>query len=272
MGKKSAEPNQSKSLKTFYLYSVLVVLVICISLVVKGFLLFQQNVFDPSHQFTLAVLHEGTVKEIISFNPEIPSIAVLKVTDKKISYKTLAQDYGITSEGYMQIDNTIPLTSDITALMWSTVLHTGMLDTNLTPFDAVRLFLVSKNVATNNEDTNAITLSHTSTINNSLITQTLTDTDIASESVSIQIINATNISGVGQRLGKVLTNMGANVVDVSSAQSIQSKTTIAYYGGQSYTLDRLQKLLAVQPTQLTRQPIANIVITIGTDQKNTTVF
>jgi hypothetical protein len=115
-------------------------------------------------------------------------------------------------------------------------------------------------------------LSHESTSNNSLITQTLTDTDIASESVSIQIINATNISGVGQRLGKVLTNMGANVVDVSSAQTMQKKTTIAYYGEQSYTLGRLQKILAVKATKLTRQPIANIVITIGTDKNNTIIF
>ena len=272
MGKKSVQPNHDKSLKTFYLYATGVVLVILISLVIRGVLLFQQNVFDPAHHFTLAVTQQGIVKEIVSFNPQIPSISVLKIQDKQIPYATLAKDYGITSDGYVQVDDPSPINADITALMWFGVLHTATLQSNLTIFDTVRLFLLSKNVATNNEVTSDITLHNQNTQTNTEIIQALTDPDISSESISIQIINASNITGMGQRLGKVLTNMGANVVDVSSSQTVQKKTTMAYFGDQSFTLEHLQHLLQVSPKKLTTQPIANIVITIGTDKSQTTTF
>lgn len=272
MKKKAAQPNHDKSLKTFYLYVTCVILLIFGAIVVRGIILFQQNVFNPSRHFTLVVSQKGAVREIISFNPQVPSIAVLKLTDKTIQYATLAKEYGITSDGYMQVDDALPLNGDITALMFSTSMHLGTLQTNMTIFDTLRLCLLSKNVATNNEITREITLHDQSIHTDAKIIQALTDPDIASESVSIQIINASNITGMGQRLGKVLTNMGANVVDVSSSQSVQNTTTLAYYGGESVTLDHLQKLLQVRPKKLTAQPIADIVITIGTDKSQTTTF
>jgi hypothetical protein len=272
MGKKSAQQQSSKSLKTFYLYAVIVFLLIAVSLVIKSVLLFQASVFDPAHHFTLAVVQKGTVKEIIGFNPQIPGVSILKVDDKKITYQTLAKEYGVTSDGYVNLDDSIPLTSDVTVLMWSAITHAATLDTNLTLFDSVRLFLMSKNVATNNDVMTDVSLQNQNISNTTEITQALTDPDIASESISIQIVNATNITGMGQRLGRVLTNMGANVVDVSSAQSIQKETTLAYFGDTSFTLNHLQKLLRVTPSKLTKQPIANIIITIGTDKSNTATF
>lgn len=272
MKKKSAHHQSSKSLKTLYLYSFVVFLLILISLIVRGVILFEQNIFDPAHHFILAVQQKGTVKEIMSFNPQIPAVSVLNVNDKNIPYQMLAKEYGVPSDGYIQLDDSMPLTTDPTALMWSSFMHAATLDTNLTVFDSVRLFLMSKNVATNNEINTDITLKNQSTTNTNEITQALTDPDIASESISIQIINATNVTGMGLRLGRVLTNIGANVVDVSSAKDIQNKTTIAYFGDPSFTLTYLQKLLHVTPTKLTKQPIANIIITIGNDTRNTTAF
>ncbi|MGI8420623.1 MAG: LytR C-terminal domain-containing protein [Candidatus Levyibacteriota bacterium] len=272
MKKKSAQHQSSKSLKTFYIYSFIVFLLILISLIVRGVILFEQNIFDPVHHFILTVQQKGTVKEIISFNPQIPAVSVLRVDDKNIPYKTLAKEYGVPSDGYIQLDDSMPLTTDPTALMWTSIMHAATLDSNLTIFDSVRLFLMSKNVATNNEISTDVSLKNHNIMNTNEITQALTDLDIASESISIQIINATNITGMGQRLGRILTNTGANVVDVSSAKNSQKETTIAYFGDSSFTLTHLQKLLHVTPTKLTKQPIANIIITIGNDKRNTSAF
>ena len=76
-----------------------------------------------------------------------------------------------------------------------------------------------------------------------IVSTALTDQDISSENITIQVINATNVTGLAQRLGRVLTNLGADVVDVSSAQNNQAKSTIMYFGNDSYTLDWLQKYL-----------------------------
>jgi hypothetical protein len=269
---KKTSNNESNSLKTFYLYAVLVIVIIVISLVVKGFLLFQQNKFDPSHHFILAITKQGMVKEIIAFHPQTPSIAVLLIQDKNIAYSTLAKNYGISADGYIQRDDISAPSTDITGLLWSSLVRSAMIQTDLTIFDTMRLMLLSKSVPTNNKAVETIMLAKLSAAQSTLMDQSLTDQDIATESISIQIVNATGVSGVGLRLGKVLTSLGANVVDISTSQKVQSKSTIAYFGERSYTLQRLEKMLAITATQFSKQQIANIVITIGSDKQNTTAF
>jgi len=262
----------SKSLKTFYLYTIIVFIVIGISLSVKAFFIMQQSKVDPAHNFTLVVLKHQRVKEIISFHPQTPSLSILVVRDNAIAYTMLAKVYGIVSDGYIQIDDGMPLGTDVTTSLWASFLHTSIWQSDLTVFDKMRLLLFVKSVTSNNKTIKEITLTNQGPDFNTIIANTLTDQDISNENISIQIINATAIAGFGQRLGKELTNMGANVVDVSSAQNTQVKTTIAYYGNDSYTLKRIQKLLGVQVIKLSRQSIADIVITIGEDKRNTRTF
>lgn len=269
---KRIDQHHSKSLKTFYLYAAVVFVFICIALLVKSFLLFHQSKFDHAHQFTLAVTKQGMVREVISFHPQTPALAILLIEDKSIPYDTLAKNYGISTDGYMQRDDRESFGSDVTGLLWSSLLRSAMLQTNLTVFDITRLMLLSKNVTTNNKAVDKIILTKQSMTKNALIVQSLTDQDIATENISIQIINATDVTGMGQRLGRVLTSLGANVVDISTAPHTQSKSTIAYFGDDSYTLQRLQKLLVIFPTKFNQQKIANIIITIGTDKQQTTAF
>lgn len=271
MGKNAASEQPKNSLKTFYLYALGVFALICISLLIRAFVLFQQNVFDPSRHFTLAVVSNGAVREIIGFNPQTPSLSVLKVKDKKILYDRLAKEYGIIPDGYVDFGEDSNFSSDVRAMLWTTVLQSSK-RTNLTIFDSLRLFLLSKDVPPNNEIITDVTLSKPVIATESLISQALTDPDIAAESVSIQIINATNTIGIGQRLGRALTYKGANVVDVTSAHEMQKRTTIAYYGAESPTLDYLQTFLGIQAQKVSTEPIATIVITIGTDNANTTKF
>jgi len=66
--------------------------------------------------------------------------------------------------------------------------------------------------------------------------------------------------------------MGANVVEVSTSHVSQPKSKIQYYGERTYTLEHLENFLDFPSTKLTRQPIANIVIILGEDSRNTTKF
>jgi LytR cell envelope-related transcriptional attenuator len=269
---KNAAQDESKSLKTFFLYVFVVILIILVALVVKAVLIFEQSKFDGSHDFTLAVTEQNKVKEIIAFHPQVPGISTLVIEDTNIPYVALAKSYGITPNGYIQVQNNSDVGEDSTAFMWSTVIHSENWQSNLTVFDKIRLMLLSKSVTTNNKTTEEISLVNQTPQTDTVITSTLTDQEIADENISVQVINATNITGFGQRLGKVLTNLGANVIDVSTAQDMQKKTTIQYFGNDSYTVDRLEKLLGVTATKITTQPIANIVVTLGTDKSNTTEF
>jgi len=91
----------------------------------------------------------------------------------------------------------------------------------------------------------------------------LTDNEISNENVTIQVINATDIPGLGGNVAQILSLMGANIVEVSTALNAQDNSKIQYYGGQTYTLQKIAGLLGFPVSKLSTQPIANIVITLG---------
>jgi hypothetical protein len=269
--KRKVTVHESKSLKTLYLYALVVLTLIGISLAIKSFYIFQESKFNSAHDFTVALIQQKSVKEIVAFHPETPSISILSM-QSKIPYDALTQEYGIATDGYIQTQDSVGIETNLTTFLWSSLLHTASWQSNLTVFDKIKLLLLSKNVTTNNKTTNEINLSNQTTDTNTIIVTALTDQNLASENISIQIINATGVSGLGQRLERVLTNMGANIVDVSSTDKEQKKTTIAYFGNDSYTLDRLKKFFGISATKLSKQTIADIIITIGNDKRNTKEF
>lgn len=269
---KQTAQEESKSLKTFYLYVLLVITVVIIALLSKAFLIFQQSKFDGTHDFIIAVTEQNKVKEIISFQPQITSATELVIEDTNISFQSLAKEYGIHPDGYIQVNTNSVIAEDVTAFMWASLGHTADWQSNLTIFDKLRLLLFAKSVAANNKSVDEISLINQTQQNETTLTNALTDQEIADENISIQIVNATDITGFGQRLSRVLTNLGANIVAVTTAQNIQKDSTIQYYGSNSYTVNRLDKLLGIKATKLNSQGIANIVITIGLDKSNTTQF
>lgn len=269
---KNAAQHESKSLKTFYLYAAIVLVLICISLTFKLFYIIQQSKFDPAHNFILAIVQNADVKEIIAFHPQTPSLSVLVVSDPHTPFTMLAKEDGIASDGYIQLGDSTQAGTDVTTSLWSSILHTATWKSDLTIVDKIRLLLLVKSITLNNKTIQQISFSDQNPNINTLIANTLTDQDLSTENISIQVINATDTPGLGQRLGRILTNLGANIVDVSSSQKTQQKTTIAYFGNQSYTLYKLQKLLGVDATKLTKEQIADIVIIIGNDNSKTESF
>jgi cell division protein YceG involved in septum cleavage len=73
MKRKTVRHEGSKSLKTFYLYFVLVFAVIGVALLIKLITVVQSSKYDGKHHFTIAVTQDQKVKEVISFSPQVPS-------------------------------------------------------------------------------------------------------------------------------------------------------------------------------------------------------
>jgi hypothetical protein len=62
------------------------------------------------------------------------------------------------------------------------------------------------------------------------------DSEIANEKLSISVVNATGINGLGKRVSRYVSNMGGRVVDVSSRNENLNKSVIIYKG-ESKSLD-----------------------------------
>lgn len=271
--KHKSVPKESKSLRTFYLYAAFVILIICISLVIKLFTLFLQSKFDGHNHFTIAITQDNVAKQIVSFTPDVPAIAILDITDKKnILYSSLAKEYGIAADAQLELKNNVSIQNDIGATLWAATIRYHMIHTDATIVDLLRLVLLSKDTIANNRVIRDIALSDNNPQNNTVIARAMNDPKLSAENVSIQIINASDTSGLGQRVGRILTNRGANVVDVSTAREPQSVSIIQYFGEKTYTLQEIQNLTGFQENELEKQTIANIVIILGKDSARSTRF
>jgi len=147
------------------------------------------------------------------------------------------------------------------ALIW----RYNSVKTNLTIFDAARLIFFAKNVSKNTITTKNIVLPKSVDQVDKMIANLFSDDAIVQENESIKIINATDKSGVGKELERILVNMGANVVEVSTASQKEPVSRMQYYSSETYTLNKVSRLLHFPVSKLDKQPIANIVITIGED-------
>lgn len=97
------------------------------------------------------------------------------------------------------------------------------------------------------------------------------DSKVSDDGKSIQIINSSGISGLGNRLANDLTTAGANVVLVTSDDKIADKSVIKYRE-ESTTTNFLKQFLGFDQQKQQFESVADVIIILGKDSENTTKF
>lgn len=263
--------HDNKSIRTFFLYTAIVCFFILLSLSIKAYFILKASRFDGKSQFIVAVAKNEITKEIIVFHPTEQSILLLTFSGNAEKVGSLGRDFAIIPDGVVDTSVDLPLAS-ISQTLRTVVFHYYALKTNLTIFDLTQLMINAQKVAINDLTTKDVTLSKNSESNSQLLTNVFTDEKIFSENISIQIINASGTSGIGNRLEKSLSNLGCNVISVTTARDNERRSQIQYFGQPTYTLRKLINLLGFTTAATKVQPIADIVITIGEDNSSPEKF
>ena len=99
-----------------------------------------------------------------------------------------------------------------------------------------------------------------------LISSLFIDETISSEKIKIQITNATQVSGLGNKIAKYLTNMGGSVVLVSSSKEIEGESKIIYKG-KSYTVRKIAQIMDLPLEKKEMNSITDVIIIIGRDRE-----
>lgn len=79
------------------------------------------------------------------------------------------------------------------------------------------------------------------------IRENLADKSLSDESISVAIFNGTEVPGLASEIGRIVTNMGGNVVTMANTANLQAKTSVFTKDKdtkESLTLNRLQQFLA----------------------------
>ena len=260
------EKHNTKIAIVFFIFVIAIVLT---SLIIKAIAVVAQSKFDGSHRFTVSISNSRNLK-LISFSPSTRSISVLKLDGEAKNFN-ISRFLGIPIDGFVKA-SFLETNGEVTSLMSGIFFGYKDIKTNLNLVDIFRLYLLGRTTPLNNIVTLHISNSFESVKVDKIVAKLFKDEQIEKENQTVEIINTTLVSGLGGRLARLITNMGGNVIQVSTENNSQKKSIIFYNGKKNYTIEKLSKALGFLTSEMKKQSIADITIVIGFDNRDPLVF
>lgn len=241
-----------------------------LSLIFKIVLVVMAGQFDDSKRFTLSVTNGKSI-EIISLSSSSKNIAVFKFKDN-IRPTEAGRLLKVPIDGFI-ISDTLDLNQKFNSLFVKAIFNYNSLKTNLTIIDLLKLAMLARTIPANSINVRMVGDRDISGLESDMVVGRLvSDTLIEKDHQTIQIINGTDIIGLGNRLARLITNMGGNVIIVATSDSPVKKSVILYIDKKTYTVERLQKVLRFNVVREADNAISDITIVVGEDKINSAPF
>jgi hypothetical protein len=208
---------------------------------------------------------------VLSFDPVNKSITKLSITGA-LQGKTLQQFLAIPVDGSIQLKKEMSLPHDAGGILTKLLSQLHSTERDITTIDMTHLFIFTRSINTTDIEYKELKTNTDQKEIDTLTNGLFTDADVVDDNKTIEIINATTVPGLGSRLERMLKNMGANVVAVSSPQKVEKQSKIYYLSNLSYTVDKIASQLGYR-MQLTKdRGVADIKIVVGEDMAKNEVF
>lgn len=264
---KRKKKGEARNTKIGLYFFVFILGVILISLLLKGFTIIKNSKFRDDSRFNFLITN-NKASQVVSFLPQNHSISVLKIEG---SIKDINKFFEVPLDGEVRYDS-LDLNKTPSSLAWDIFFNFKDIKTNFTPLDLFRIFLFTKTANPGNFALRSVSVNSDEATRDKISLFLFSDPKIADENLSVEVVNATDVYGVGNRLARLISNISGNVILVSTSQSKEDKSVILYKGKKSYTLERLSRLLGFHFSESKDQTLADITIHIGKDYKNLSSF
>lgn len=250
--------NRQSNLGIAVVFSSTVIGLIFFSFVLRFFILVGDSKFDGVNSLSVLVSSQN-LKQVVNFSPKNQSISILNVKDYK--NQNLAKVLEIPIDGSFSSLET--LTNKNISLALSKEIFNFKDQKDLNFMDFLRLFLFTNTVK--QSSINEKTISNQTNIQDLLLISSslFVDPVILEEKQSIEIVNATDVSGLGNRLAALITNIGGNVILVTTGD-LEDKSQVQF-SVKNYTAQRISRILNFKLIEIKKKSIPDIVITIGKD-------
>ncbi len=255
--------------KIAIIFFVFLAVIIMASLVFKIVLVVMAGQFDDSKRFTLS-LSDNKNLNVASLSPNGKSIAIF-ILDKNIKPSKAGQFLEIPIDGYIY-SSSLNLNRKLDSLFFEAIFNYSGLKTNLTIIDLFKLAFIVRTVPQRSVSIKNISYNLSMADADKIVGQLTGDELIEKDSQTIQIINGTQIFGLGSRLARLITNMGGDVIIVATSDVPRKKSTISYIDKKTYTVEKLQKVLGYETIRADASAISDITIIIGEDKVNSSPF
>lgn len=261
MKRKEVNTGGNRSIKTFFLFCLVVLLLILGSFSIKLFFLFKDSSFDGKHRFTLEVRHSPREADILTFEPITGSIDIVNLSASKDA-GSLADIYGVPVDGVIKDSGDRVTNKNLLNKLYKFMFRiTSGEDVN--SLDVFRLVLFSYGVERGQVGVEKV--SDKEFISKNLIDETFLDHELVDENKTISIVNAAGQPGLAGRTERILNSLGANVVSVTTSPDIEDSSRIEYAGDVSYTLSRIQRFAKFPLKNVEEERLSDILIVLGED-------
>jgi hypothetical protein len=260
-------------MKMLVLYGLIVFFLVLVSFVFRAYSIIQTSKFDGQHRFTLVVGEMTQAYGLISFEPETASVSLMTFSNgSSIPFSELNKKIGIIPDGYIKASYPLDLHGTIPSVLRSFIFHNNSIIKNVSIYDLMRFYFFASRTPASTISTQELSVSSDTGVFNREVSLLFTDTSFSQENKSIQIINAAGQSGLGSRLERVIANIGGNVVSVKTSVTPEVTSRLQYNGRETYTLGKLHSFLSIRKEVLKGPAVADIVIVLGKDVKDTSLF
>ncbi len=254
---------KTKSLNLAVIFFVIFGFLVLLSIILKIVNVYQKSTFDGENHFTVKVLGEDENASLVSFAPKSNAIYILNIKNGK--NKNLMEKLNVPIDGEIISDIDIN-EGNIKLCFFKFLVPFKVKETNLTIFDFLRFSLYANSVPANSIYQKDVSVNDDQVVLKSLgVYSYFIDQSIAGEKITIEIINGTDKFGLGNKLASFLSNIGANIIMVSTGDSIVKKSKIEYFEKESYTLNKLSRILDFPIKKIDKKKLGEITIVIGED-------
>ncbi len=259
------------SLKKALIFLVAVILLLGISFLMKLVSVLQQSTFDGKQRFTVAVSENPGNSVIYSIDPVQRTFSQVTIEGKKKAHSP-GRTLGIPIDATVQLKPGIDIDKNPRNMLIKILLQQKENSTHITSVDVLRMLFTMQSIKQQDFTETSVAVSKPASEIDEIAIKLFTDQTFLQEKTSIQIVNGTNVEGLGRRLERILKNAGCNVISIVSSDQKGIRSKILYYGKSSYTQTKLAKILKYPVAESETREIADIIILIGEDGIRETVF
>lgn len=239
----------SENLKLAFFFLFLVGGIVFLSLIFRGVFLLKESKFDGFSHFALGLKNEKS--QFISFSPKDSTIGILSL--ENISEQEIPADAKIDSRLGVSSGNLKPV---LFSLLFD---FKSQKDINF--IDILRLYFYTQTV----KESSIAEVKLTDKIDKREIESTIStlfvDPKIQDEKLNIEVVNATDVPGLGNKVANLVSNMGGNVILVSTGD-IKKDSEIQYLED-SYTAEKISRILKIKKVKITKKSLGDVTLIIG---------
>ncbi len=222
-------------------------------------LMFSSNV-DPSHQYIFSLSTGENTADIVALDGSSHSLSLLQVNNSP-SIPAAIKELSIP------VDISLPNKIESNTAIQDSLSNAVFSEKSLNFFDKLKLWWAVRSIASRDIQTEEVSLPFDFLTQEETINTLFLDQDMYQDDKKIRIVNAADISGLGNTVAKYLSHIGAHVIAVDTADSMQNISSITYSGSETYTTERLERILHISAhPSSTTDAIADITVTIGKDR------